>query len=118
MGGPTEYERLIIQKIMPDLPLYAEYATALNEPGFDPCRYWRGPVWINMNWLLFHALQHYGQPTLAERLRSESLELVRKYGFWEYYNPWKNLSDGEASGGYGSNQFSWTAALTLDWLGA
>lgn len=59
-----------------------------------------------MNWLLFHGLQRYGKPTLAAQIRSESLERVRKYGFWEYYNPWKNLPVGEASGEYGSNQFS------------
>ncbi len=102
----------------PENPAWLCASTALDEPGFDPCRYWRGPVWINMNWLLFHGLQRYGQPSLATVLRSDSLDLVRKYGFWEYYNPWKNLPAGEVSGGYGSNQFSWTAALTLDWLGA
>ncbi len=99
-------------------PAWLCASTALDEPGFDPCRYWRGPVWINMNWLLFYSLQRYGHHPLAARMRSDSLELVRKFGFWEYYNPWKNLPDGETNGGYGANQFSWTAALTLDWLNA
>ena len=43
------------------------------------------------------------------------IELVRRFGFWEYFNPWKNLPPGETNG-YGANQFSWTAALMLDWL--
>lgn len=97
-------------------PAYLLPSTALDEPGFDPHRYWRGPVWVNMNWLLFHALNRYGYGSLAERLKNDSFELVRKYGFWEYFNPWKNLPEGVADGGYGSNQFSWTAALVLDWL--
>ncbi|MDO8366084.1 MAG: trehalase family glycosidase [Saprospiraceae bacterium] len=97
-------------------PAWLCASTALDEPGFDACRYWRGPVWINMNWLLFHGLRRYGQADLAARLRSDSLELVRKFGFWEYYNPWKNLPEGEKNGGYGADQFSWTAALVLDWL--
>lgn len=101
----------------PEHPAWLCASTALDEPGFDPRRYWRGPVWINMNWLLFHGLHRYGHPALAARLRSDSLELVRKYGFWEYYNPWKNLPENETSGGYGSDRFSWTAALALDWLG-
>ena len=101
----------------PENPAWLCASTALDEPGFDPCRYWRGPVWINMNWMLFHGLNRYGETTLATRIRAESLELVRKYGFWEYYNPWKNLPEGQTNGGYGSNEFSWTAALMLDWLG-
>jgi hypothetical protein len=100
----------------PEHPAWLCASTALNEPGFDPHRYWRGPVWINMNWMLYHGLRRYGHHPLAERIRADSLELVRKYGFWEYFNPWKNLPEGETKGGYGSNQFSWTAALTLDWL--
>ena len=98
-------------------PAWLCASTALDEPGFDPHRYWRGPVWINMNWMLYHGLNRSGQTTLAARLRSDSLELVRQYGFWEYFNPWKTLPESESTGGYGSNQFSWTAALTLDWLG-
>jgi len=100
----------------PENPAWLCASTALDEPGFDPCRYWRGPVWINMNWMLFHGLQRYGRSGMAARLRSDSLELVRRFGFWEYYNPWKNLPEAQMHGGYGSNDFSWTAALVLDWL--
>lgn len=100
----------------PENPAYLCPSTALDEPGFDPHRYWRGPVWININWLLYRALHRYGYPDLAERLKSDSFELVRKYGFWEYFNPWKKLDPEERGGGYGSHQFSWTAALMLDWM--
>ncbi len=100
----------------PENSAYLCPSTALDEPGFDPHRYWRGPVWINMNWLLFNALHRYGYPDLAERLKSDAFELVRRYGFWEYFNPWKNLPADEPGGGYGSNQFSWTAALMLEWM--
>lgn len=93
-------------------------STALDDPGFDPCRYWRGPIWINMNWMLYHGLRRYGMNALAEQVRSDAFELVRRFGFWEYYNPWKHLPAGEKTGGYGSDQFSWTAALMLDWMEA
>ena len=98
-------------------PAWLCASTALNEPHFDPGRYWRGPVWINMNWMMYHGLLRYGQETLAEHLRNNSMELIRRFGFWEYYNPWKNLPSGAQQGGYGSNNFSWTAALMLDWMG-
>jgi len=97
-------------------PAYLCPSTALDEPGFDPHRYWRGPVWTNINWLLYRALYRYGYRDLAEKIKSDSFELVRKYGFWEYFNPWKKLGPEEPGGGYGSNQFSWTAALMLDWM--
>lgn len=29
-------------------------------PAFSPRRYWRGPVWIQMNWLIMHGLRKYG----------------------------------------------------------
>lgn len=100
----------------PENPAWWCASTAVDEPGFDPHRYWRGPVWININWMLYHGLKRYGQQHLAARLKSDALELVYRHGFWEYYNPWKNLPEGVSQAGYGSDQFSWTAALVLDWL--
>ena len=34
--------------------------------GFSPVQYWRGPVWINMNWFLMHGLRDYGFKEPAE----------------------------------------------------
>lgn len=96
-------------------PAYLCPSTALDEPGFDPCRYWRGPVWININWMLIRGLRRYQKAELAERVLSDSFELVMRNGFWEYFDPWKKLPGTEKSG-YGANHFSWTAALVLDWL--
>lgn len=76
-------------------------STAPGDPGFDPVRYWRGPVWINVNWLLADAV---GGP-LAER----SLALMARSGFREYFDP----RDGA---GLGATDFTWSAALALDWL--
>jgi glycogen debranching enzyme len=76
-------------------------STSPRDPAFDPRRYWRGPAWVNVNWLFVDAI---GSP-LAER----TLELVRRHGCREYYHP----STGE---GLGAKQFSWTAALVLDLL--
>jgi hypothetical protein len=28
--------------------------------GFSQVRYWRGPVWINIDWFLMHGLEAYG----------------------------------------------------------
>lgn len=77
--------------------------------GFSPVRYWRGPVWVNVNWMLMHGLERYGYPEHAARLRQTVLDLVRGAGFYEYFDP-------TSGRGHGSDFFSWTAALLLDIL--
>jgi hypothetical protein len=77
--------------------------------GFSKERYWRGPVWININWFLMHGLKAYGYEEHAERLRRTIIELCRREGFHEYFDP----TSGE---GLGSILFSWSAALLLDVL--
>jgi hypothetical protein len=78
-------------------------------PAFDPRRYWRGPVWINVNWFLVRGLERSGLAAEAAELRQMTLELVDRSGFAEYYDP----RTGEP---LGSRSFSWSAALTLDLL--
>ncbi|MCI5083593.1 MAG: hypothetical protein MRY78_17980 [Saprospiraceae bacterium] len=76
-------------------------------------RYWRGPVWINMNWLLYHGLLRYDMEDMAAKVKRDSLELIGQYGFYEYFDPRKDKSENLACG---TNQFSWTAALCIDFL--
>lgn len=82
---------------------------------FDPKRYWRGPIWINLNWLIYRGLQRYHQDTLADRVKKDTLHLMEKYGFYEYFDPRKE-EDALLTDGYGGANFSWSAALTLDIL--
>ena len=77
--------------------------------GFSPVRYWRGPVWININWLLMRGLERYGFDDQAMRLRESIIKLVEEGGFFEYFDP-------TSGKGRGSVFFSWTAALLLDVL--
>ncbi len=85
----------------------------LEAPDFDNARYWRGPVWVNMNWMLFQGLLRYDMTDAAARLRHDTLQLVERYGYFEYFDP-SRYAKGPA--GYGTDQFSWTAALYLDLL--
>jgi hypothetical protein len=75
--------------------------------GFDERRYWRGPVWINTNWLLWWGLRQHGLDAAAEEVLLSSLRLVARSGFHEYFDPF----GGE---GFGTDGFGWTAALTID----
>lgn len=89
--------------------VYQATTLSISEPTWEPRRYWRGPVWIIINWLLLQGFTRYGFSNLAEDLRQSSLELMMKSGFREYYDP----LDGT---GCGTTSFSWPAAITLEML--
>jgi glycogen debranching enzyme len=80
---------------------------SVRAPGFDRRRYWRGPVWLNTNWLLAAGLRQHGRADLADGITGSSLALAARTGFHEYFDPF----DGT---GHGSADFGWTAALTID----
>lgn len=81
--------------------------TAKSSPRFEPRRYWCGPIWLNVNWMIIQGLRAYGFDAEAAETMRHSLDLVRRSGFVEYYDP----RDGSACGARG---FSWSAALTID----
>lgn len=81
----------------------------LSSHMFNSTKYWQGPVWININWLVIDGLERYGFKDEAAALREKTLQLVAKNGCFEYFNP----LDGSPAG---AANFSWTAALTIDLL--
>ncbi len=87
-------------------------SVATDEPAFDPVRYWRGPVWVNVNWMLHHGLRQAGLGDLAERVRSDTLRAVGAAGRWEYFDPRPGTLPSAL--GLGTDEFSWSAALALD----
>lgn len=84
-------------------------STSPLEPSFVPNRYWRGPVWPVMSWLLWWAWDRIGENAIADTLRAHALDQIEAVGFSEYMHPFT----GEA---LGSEDQSWTAAAVLDWL--
>ncbi|HIA92097.1 TPA: hypothetical protein EYO12_03210 [Candidatus Saccharibacteria bacterium] len=74
---------------------------------YDPIRYWQGPVWVNMNWMIIEGLKNYGYTKKAKDLANSTIKLVEENGIWEYYNSQTGM-------GHGISSFSWTAALYLD----
>ena len=61
------------------VPSYDRYGFA-----FFSTRYWRGPVWTNINWFLMRGLERYGYEGQAKRLRETIISLCRSQGFYEY----------------------------------
>lgn len=80
-----------------------------SDPRFDGLRYWRGPVWLIVNYLISDGLFQAGKHELASRIEDDSLKLIQASGFAEYYDP----ITGAPCGG---EQFSWTAAMVIELL--
>lgn len=103
-------ERLESVCFHPDAPEHFVVPTySVRSPGFDRRRYWRGPVWLNTNWLLWRGLRLHGRTALADEIANSSLALVGRSGFREYFEPF----DGS---GHGSDDFSWSASLAIDFI--
>ena len=77
-----------------------------NYMRYEEKRYWRGPVWINCNWIIYQGLKEKDNK-FAQMVKSKTIDLVKKNGFYEYFN----AKTGKA---YGAKNFSWTASLFLD----
>lgn len=77
---------------------------------YDHRRYWRGPVWLVVSFMVAQGLAEQGHADWAERIRKDSARLIEKSGFYESFSP----ETGEGSGG---PDFSWTAAMWLAWCG-
>jgi len=74
---------------------------------FEPTRYWRGPCWINVMWVIAEGLDRGGDDALAARVRDGILALVGGTGCFEYFEPVTRR-------GCGSSNFAWSAALAID----
>lgn len=81
----------------------------LRARDFDPRRYWRGPIWINTDWLLWRGLSNHDRTRVADEIAASMIDLVRRSGRREYYDPF-------TGDGHGSDDFSWTASLLIDLL--
>jgi glycogen debranching enzyme len=79
-----------------------------DDPGFQMVRYWRGPVWAVVNYMIGTGLAECGYDAQAMRVRRDTGTLMERNGLYEAYSP----VDGSGSGG---DDFSWTAAIWLAW---
>ncbi len=83
-------------------------SVAADEPTFEPSNYWRGPVWVNLNWLTILGLRRYGFDHVAEQLTEATLRMIEAYPVtYEYYDPITGK-------GLGACIYQWTGALYTD----
>ena len=77
-----------------------------NHQSFEEKRYWRGPVWINCNWIIYQGLKNKDK-LFSEFVKQRTIKMIEKKGFHEYYSCKTGRS-------MGAKNFSWSAALYLD----
>lgn len=78
-----------------------------SDPAFDGMRYWRGPVWLIVNYMIADGLDRAGQTAMADRIRADCVKLIEHSGFAEYHDP----ITAEPCGGA---HFTWTAAMVIE----
>jgi len=106
------FSSLTEMKLYQCLPFPTYARNALN---FSSHNYWRGPVWININWILYKGLRNYEHldseiKEFADMLKQRTIDIIANIGFFEYFDPLYG------TGGHGTDDFSWTAALLIDLL--
>ena len=77
-----------------------------NHKSFEEKRYWRGPVWINCNWIIYQGLLNKDKK-FAKIVKKNTIKLIEREKFHEYYSCKTGV-------GIGAKNFSWSAALYLD----
>lgn len=83
---------------------------ARNTPSYDPETMWRGPVWVNTNYIFIEALEGVGHHVLASDLRAKTIDLIQSSNdIFEYYNPETGNPAHKAA-----NTFGWSSALFID----
>ena len=79
-----------------------------EDAAFDSLRYWRGPVWAVVNFLITSGLASAGHAGWADRIRGDTHRLIEQSGMYENFCP-------VTGRGVGGDDFSWTAAMWLHW---
>ena len=85
------------------------YSFPSNDPdnkNFNNKKYWRGPIWCIMNFMLYLGFIQIHEYEISKNIKNNTIELINKNGFYEYYNP-------ETGDGCGGTEFSWTASIYL-----
>jgi glycogen debranching enzyme len=105
-------ERLIQHLTAPDefWTAYPLPTVSRSDPKFDADQMWRGPSWVNVNYLFIEGLAKCGYADLARILRDRTLDVVRLHpDIYEYYNPLTGYHPPKSAG-----MFGWTSAVYID----
>lgn len=113
---PERSRRLIDGHLLNPEEFWCEYplpSTSLDDPAFDERAMWRGPSWINVNWMVVYGLENAGRHEVALELAQKTIRLVgphynenghrtRSPRIWEWFNP-------KTGAALGNHHYGWSA---------
>jgi putative isomerase len=110
---PEHVTRRLVAHLTDENEFWSRYplpTVALNDPKFDPLTMWRGPTWVNVNYLMIEGLQRTGYTDLARELRRRTLDLLCLHDdIYEYYQPQTGAVPPKAA-----SIFGWSSAVFID----
>lgn len=110
---PEPIEKRLIEHLTSPAEFWTKYplpTVSASDPKFDADQMWRGPTWVNVNYLFIEGLEKCGYPELARELLERTLQVVQLHpDIYEYYNPLTGMNPPKAAGIFG-----WTSAVFVD----
>jgi putative isomerase len=110
---PPEISDRLVAHLTDERQFWSRYpvpTVAMDDPKYDPFKMWRGPTWVNVNYLLIEGLQRSGYPELARELRRRTLDLICcRNDIYEYYHPESGENPPNAA-----SMFGWSSAVFID----
>ena len=110
---PPEIMKRLVAHLTDERQFWSRYpvpTVAMDDPKYDPVKMWRGPTWVNVNYLLIEGLQRSGYADLARELRRRTLDLINsRDDIYEYYHPVTGENPPTAA-----SMFGWSSAVFID----
>ncbi len=110
---PREITERVVAHLTDERQFWTRYpipTVAMDDPKYTPGTMWRGPTWINVNYLLIEGLQRSGYEDLARELRRRTLDLITsRDDIYEYYDPLTGENPPTAA-----SMFGWSSAVFID----
>jgi putative isomerase len=110
---PAEITDRLVTHLTDERQFWTRYpvaTVAMDDPTYTPGKMWRGPTWVNVNYLLIEGLQRSGYTDLARELRRRTLDLINsRDDIYEYYDPVSGENPPSAA-----SMFGWSSAVFID----
>ncbi|HLO29866.1 MAG TPA: trehalase family glycosidase [Anaerolineales bacterium] len=110
---PSEISDRLVAHLTDERQFWSRYpvpTVAMDDPKYNPFQMWRGPTWVNVNYLLIEGLQRSGYLDLAHELRRRTLDLICcRNDIYEYYHPVSGENPPNAA-----SMFGWSSAVFID----
>jgi glycogen debranching enzyme len=110
---PPEISDRLVAHLTDERQFWSRYpvpSVAMDDPKYNPLKMWRGPTWVNVNYLLIEGLQRSGYADLAHELRQRTLDLINsRDDIYEYYHPVNGENPPSAA-----SMFGWSSSVFID----